>query len=150
MGYRGTTSDLTRRHEAEERLRQSQKMDAIGQLTGGVAHDFNNVLTVIIGTIEILKEGVADRPQLAAIGQLIDDAATRGAEITSQLLTFARRQSLEPRKIDVNSLLIETARLLRPTLGEHIELDLALAPAVEPETEPETPPEGGNEGGEEG
>ncbi|WP_280708620.1 ATP-binding protein [Bradyrhizobium sp. BR13661] len=127
MGYRGTTSDLTRRHEAEERLRQSQKMDAIGQLTGGVAHDFNNVLTVIIGTIEILKEGVADRPQLAAIGQLIDDAATRGAEITSQLLTFARRQSLEPRKIDVNSLLIETARLLRPTLGEHIELDLALA-----------------------
>ncbi|MEH2607894.1 signal transduction histidine kinase [Bradyrhizobium sp. AZCC 1693] len=64
------------------RLRQSQKMDAIGQLTGGVAHDFNNVLTVITGTIEILQDGLADKPQLAAIAQLIDDAATRGASIT--------------------------------------------------------------------
>jgi PAS domain S-box-containing protein len=127
LGYRGTTTDLTSRHEAEEGLRQWQKMDAVGQLTSGIAHDFNNVLTVITGTIEILKEGVADRPQLAAIGQLIDDAATRGAEITSQLLAFARRQPLEPLKIDVNGLLIETARLLKFTLGEHIELDLALA-----------------------
>lgn len=57
-------------------------MDAIGQLTGGVAHDFNNVLTVITGTIEILQDGLADKPQLAAIAQLIDDAATRGASIT--------------------------------------------------------------------
>ena len=127
MGYRGTTTDLTSQHEAEERLRQSQKMDAIGQLTGGVAHDFNNVLTVITGTIEIVKESVADQPQIAAIAQLIDDAAMRGAEITSQLLTFARRQPLEPRKIDVNDLLVETARLLKPTLGEHIELKLELA-----------------------
>ena len=102
LGYRGTATDLTKQHEAEERLRQSQKMDAIGQLTGGVAHDFNNVLTVITGTIEILQEGLADKPQLAAIAQLIDDAATRGAAITSQLLTFARRQPLEPREIDVN------------------------------------------------
>ena len=127
MGYRGTTTDLTSRHEAEERLRQSQKMGAIGPLTAGIAHDFNNVLTVIIGTIEILSEGVADRPQLATIAQLIDDAATRGGEITSQLLAFAHRQPLEPREIDVNDLLTETARLLKPTLGEHIKLDLALA-----------------------
>jgi PAS domain S-box-containing protein len=127
MGYRGTATDLTNQHEAEERLRQSQKMDAIGQLTGGVAHDFNNVLTVITGTIEMLSEGVADRPQLAAIAQLIDDAATRGGEITSQLLTSARRQPLEPREIDVNDLLTETARLLKSTLGEQIELKLAQA-----------------------
>ncbi|MGV7216284.1 ATP-binding protein [Bradyrhizobium sp. UFLA05-112] len=127
LGYRGSTTDLTDQHETEERLRQSQKMDAIGQLTGGVAHDFNNVLTVITGTIEILQEGLADKPQLAAIAQLIDDAATRGAEITSQLLTFARRQPLDPREIDVNGLVVETARLLKPILGEHIEIDAELA-----------------------
>ena len=128
LGYRGTATDLTKQHEAEERLRQSQKMDAIGQLTGGVAHDFNNVLTVITGTIEILQDGLADKPQLAAIAQLIDDAATRGASITSQLLTFARRQPLEPREIDVNGLVVETAKLLTPILGEQVEVETVLAP----------------------
>ena len=127
MGYRGSATDLTSQHETEERLRQSQKMDAIGQLTGGVAHDFNNVLTVIIGTIEIIQEGLADKPELAAIAQLIDDAASRGAEITSQLLTFARRQPLEPREIDVNGLVVETAKLLKPILGEHVEIVTRLA-----------------------
>nr|WP_247526401.1 PAS domain-containing sensor histidine kinase [Bradyrhizobium sp. 199] len=126
-GYRGSATDLTAQHETEERLRQSQKMDAIGQLTGGVAHDFNNVLTVITGTIEIIQEGLADKPELSAIAQLIDDAAARGAEITSQLLTFARRQPLEPREIDVNALVVETAKLLKPILGEHIEIETHLA-----------------------
>ncbi|RTE92031.1 ATP-binding protein [Bradyrhizobium sp. LVM 105] len=127
MGYRGSATDLTAQHETEERLRQAQKMDAIGQLTGGVAHDFNNVLTVITGTIEIIQEGLADKPEFAAIAQLIDDAAARGAEITSQLLTFARRQPLEPREIDVNALVVETAKLLKPILGEHIEIETKLA-----------------------
>jgi PAS domain S-box-containing protein len=122
VGYRGTGTDLTEQHETTERLRQSQKMDAIGQLTGGVAHDFNNVLTVITGTIELIQEGVADRPQLAAIAHLIDEAAVRGAEITSQLLTFARRQPLQPRGIDINALVADTCKLLRPMLGEHIEI----------------------------
>jgi PAS domain S-box-containing protein len=126
LGYRGTSTDLTKQHEAEERLRQSQKMDAIGQLTGGVAHDFNNILTAITGTIDILREGMADRPQLAEMAQLIDDAAVRGAEITSQLLTFARRQPLEPYEINVNDLVAETARLLKPTLGETIEIEQVL------------------------
>ncbi|KRR26443.1 ATPase [Bradyrhizobium lablabi] len=127
LGYRGTATDLTKQREAEERLRQSQKMDAIGQLTGGVAHDFNNVLTVITGTIEILQGGLSDKPQLAAIAQLIDDAATRGAAITSQLLTFARRQPLEPREIEINSLVMETTKMLTPILGEHIEIATTLA-----------------------
>ncbi|RXH12470.1 ATP-binding protein [Bradyrhizobium guangzhouense] len=127
LGYRGTGTDLTEQHDTTDRLRQSQKMDAIGQLTGGVAHDFNNVLTVITGTIEIIQEGVADRPELAAIAQLIDEAAVRGAEITSQLLTFARRQPLQPREVDINDLVLDVCKLLKPMLGEHIEIDTLLA-----------------------
>lgn len=127
VGYRGTGTDLTEQHETTERLRQSQKMDAIGQLTGGVAHDFNNVLTVITGTIEILQEGVADQPSLVAITELIDAAAVRGAEITSQLLTFARRQPLRPDDVDINALVTDTCKLLKPMLGEHVEIVPVLA-----------------------
>ena len=72
--------DLTEKQAAEAQLRQVQKMDAVGQLTGGVAHDFNNILTVITGTIGILADAVADRPELAAIAELIDEAAERGAQ----------------------------------------------------------------------
>jgi nitrogen-specific signal transduction histidine kinase len=115
--------DMTERMKLEQELRQSQKMDAIGQLTGGVAHDFNNILTVITGTIDILAAGVADRPQLAAITRMIDDAATRGAELTRQLLAFARRQPLQPRATDINALVLESTKLLRPTLGQNIEIE---------------------------
>jgi len=118
--------DITERKAAQEQLRQSQKMDAIGHLTGGVAHDFNNILTVITGTVEILAEGVADRPQLAAIAKMIDEAANRGANLTQQLLAFSRKQPLQPRAIDVNLLISETAKLLRPTLGEHVEIESTL------------------------
>ena len=100
-------------------------MEAIGQLTGGIAHDFNNILTVITGTIEILEEGVAEDPSLAAIARMIDEAALRGAELTQRLLAFARRQPLQPCTTDVNTLIVDAARLLRPTLGEHIEIESA-------------------------
>src|SRR6266567_3120244 len=109
--------DLTEKQAAEAQFRQVQKMDSIGQLTGGVAHDFNNVLTVITGTIGILADAVADRPELAAITKLIDDAAERGAQLTKHLLAFARKQPLQPREIDVNALTLEAAKLLHPTLG---------------------------------
>lgn len=112
-----------------ERCR-AQRMEIVGQLTGGVVHDFNNILTVITGTIEILAEAVADRPELAAIAKLIDEAASRGADLTSHLLAFARGQSSQPRDVDVNALLAEAARLLRPTLGDHIEIDSILAPDI--------------------
>jgi signal transduction histidine kinase len=111
----------------ESQVRQAQKMEAIGQLTGGVAHDFNNILTVITGTIEILADAVKDRPQLAQIIKLVSAAAARGADLTQHLLAFARRQPLQPRSTDVNALVIDAARLLRPTLGEQIEIESMLA-----------------------
>jgi len=119
--------DLTEQRAAEAQIRQAQKMDAIGQLTGGVAHDFNNILTVITGTIGILGEAVADRPELASIAKLIDDAADRGAQLTKHLLAFARKQPLQPAEIDVNALVLEAAKLLHPTLGEQIEIYPKLA-----------------------
>jgi PAS domain S-box-containing protein len=119
--------DLTEKHAAEAQVRQAQKMDAVGQLTGGVAHDFNNILTVITGTIGILSDAVADQPQLVAIAKMIDEAAERGASLTKHLLAFARKQPLQPREVDVNALALETAKLLHPTLGEHIEIAQLLA-----------------------
>jgi PAS domain S-box-containing protein len=118
--------DLTDKIVAEDHLRQAQKMETIGQLTGGIAHDFNNILTVITGTIEILEEGVAEDESLAAIARMIDEAALRGAELTQRLLAFARRQPLQPRNTDINTLIVDTAKLLRPTLGEHVEIESAL------------------------
>lgn len=118
--------DVTAFKESERQLRQAQKMDAVGQLTGGVAHDFNNILTVITGTIEILAEAVEDKPEMAAIAQMIDEAASRGAELTQRLLAFARRQPLQPKKTDVNDLVLEASKLLRPTLGEQVEIESML------------------------
>jgi PAS domain S-box-containing protein len=123
--FNGFFRDLTDKIAAEERIRQSEKMEAIGQLTGGIAHDFNNILTVITGTIEILAAAVEKEPQLAAITKMIDEAAARGADLTQHLLAFARRQPLQPREIDVNTLIIDTTKLLRPTLGEQIEIESA-------------------------
>jgi nitrogen-specific signal transduction histidine kinase/CheY-like chemotaxis protein len=119
--------DLTEKRAAEAQLRHIQKMDAIGQLTGGVAHDFNNILTVITGTIGILEEAVAERPELVAITKLIDEAAERGANLTKHLLAFARKQPLQPLEVDVNALVLEAAKLLHPTLGENVEITPLLA-----------------------
>jgi PAS domain S-box-containing protein len=120
-------SDVTARIEAEEKLRQTMKMEALGQLTGGVAHDFNNILTVITGTIEILADGVSDRPKLAAIAKMISEAAERGSELTRRLLAFARKQPLQPRETDINGLILDTVTLLQSSLGAHIEIESKLA-----------------------
>jgi PAS domain S-box-containing protein len=117
--------DLTDKIAAEDRIRQAEKMEAVGQLTGGIAHDFNNILTVITGTIEILAGAVANEPQLAAIAMMIDEAASRGANLTQHLLAFARKQPLQPRETDINMLLLDTTKLLRPTLGEQIAIETA-------------------------
>jgi signal transduction histidine kinase len=115
-----------------EKVFLAQRMEIVGRLTGGIAHDLNNVLTVITGTIGILAEAVADRPDLAAITGLIEQAATRGADLTAYLIAFTRGQSSQPAAVDVNALLVDAARLLRPTLGELIEIETVLSSNVAP------------------
>ena len=122
--------DITAGKEAERQLRHAQKMEALGQLTGGIAHDFNNILTVITGTIEILGAGVADRPELLEIAQMINDAAERGSDLTQHLLAFSRQQPLQPQATDVNELIVGSAQLLRPTLGEDVEIEAILDDTV--------------------
>src|SRR5580658_7982837 len=112
MGRKDMPQESLPTETVEAQVRRSQRMETIGRLTGGVVHDFNNILTVITGTIEVLAQAVADRPDLAAIAGLIDQAAARGASLTSHLLAFAHGQRSQPRAVDVNALLVDAARLL--------------------------------------
>src|SRR6185312_8112295 len=115
-------AEADRRELAEQALRQSQKMEAVGQLTGGVAHDFNNLLTIIIGNLGIAKRGVVEaRAERALNNALI--GAERAAQLTQRLLAFSRRQPLNPRVLDVNKLIVSISDLLVRTLGENIELE---------------------------
>jgi PAS domain S-box-containing protein len=118
--FTGFIRDLTGRQRMEEELRQSQKMEAIGQLTGGVAHDFNNLLTVITGNLEMLEADLND-PRQRRLLKDAQDAAQDGSKLTAQLLAFGRRQPLNPKTADVGQLVSNFADLLRRTLGESIE-----------------------------
>ena len=118
--------DITNAHETERLLQQAQKLDAIGKLTGGVAHDFNNMLTIITGSIETLVDEIRDRPATSELAALIGRATDRCTELIRHLLAFARKQPLRPRDIDVNSTVLDIAKLLRPTLGEQIEINSIL------------------------
>ena len=109
------------------RLQQSQRLEAIGQLTGGVAHDFNNLLTVVMGNAELLVEQSEGQPAQRLLAEMIVSAAQRGASLTQQLLAFARKQALSPKPTDVNQLIAAMDPMLRRTLGEHIEIELIRA-----------------------
>ncbi len=115
--------------ESEEKLLQSQKMEAMGQLTGGLAHDFNNLLLVIIGNLDDLLDGKKCGPAEQELARQALEAAQRGADLTRSLLAFARRQPLQPQLIAINDLMSGIARLLGRTLGERIEVSLELSPA---------------------
>ena len=121
--FTGFIRDLTSRQKMEEELRQSQKIEAIGQLTGGLAHDFNNLLTVITGNLEMLEMSLKDSNQRELLKDA-QDAAQDGAKLTGQLLAFGRRQPLNPKPTDLAPLISNFSELLRRTLGESIELHI--------------------------
>jgi PAS domain S-box-containing protein len=126
----GSARDLTERRNAEQQLRQAQKMEALGQLTGGIAHDFNNLLQVVKGNLDLLAIDLAGA-MTPVIERRLRDAmagAERGAKLTRQLLAFSRRQPLTPKPTDVGELVASMADLLDRTLGETIELEITREP----------------------
>jgi two-component system cell cycle sensor histidine kinase/response regulator CckA len=122
--------DVTARRLLEEQLHHAQKMEALGQLAGSIAHDFNNLLGVIIGYSELLSTDLASQPSIRARLEIIKNAGVRAASLTSQLLAFSRRQMLEPRVLNLNSLVRETQKMLQRLMGEDIEQKIALDPAL--------------------
>jgi PAS domain S-box-containing protein len=124
----GIIHDLTGRKQTEDQLRQAQKMEMVGQLSGGIAHDFNNLLTVIVGNAEHLSDQLKSRQDLQRIADDICQAGERGAELTQRLLAFSRRQLLQPRPTDCHELLDSMRKLLRRTLRENIDIQIAPNP----------------------
>jgi PAS domain S-box-containing protein len=124
--FTGFVRDLTARVKMEQDLRQAQKMEAIGQLTGGVAHDFNNLLTVISGNLEMLERRLADTEDREILNEA-QEATQLGAELAKRLLAFGRRQPLHPKPLDLNALVGSMVDLLRRSLGEMIGIETRLA-----------------------
>jgi PAS domain S-box-containing protein len=120
-------ADITEQKRAEAELAHVQKMDAVGQMTGGVAHDFNNLLTAILLNADVLVHRLPGSDPLRAVAQGTLEAAERGAALTSRLLAFSRRQLLEPQSTDVNKLVSGIEQLVRRTVGDHVDVALLLA-----------------------
>ena len=139
VGFAKITRDITERREVQLKLEQmqqqlaeSQKLDALGQLTGGVAHDFNNLLMIISGSLHTLKKAVGDDPKCQRAVSAIEGATKRGASLTSQLLTFARRQSVNPQVIDVAERIDAVREVLDTGVGSAVTLQFDVAPGVWP------------------
>ncbi|MGV8995424.1 MAG: PAS domain S-box protein [Parvibaculaceae bacterium] len=122
--------DMTAQRELEARLRQAQRLEAIGQLTGGVAHDFNNLLTVILGNAEVLADRLGDHPDLKSLAEMTRKAAERGADLTNRLLSFARKQALEPKPADINALVTGMDGLMRRMIDDDIEIEFRPTPDI--------------------
>ncbi len=124
---RGSIIDITERHQLEEQLRQAMKMEAIGRLAGGVAHDFNNILTIIISYSDLLMQLYQDKEeQVFKRARQIKQAGQQAASLTSQLLAFSRQQMLQPRLLNLNKIVVKISEMLRRLIGENIELILHL------------------------
>jgi len=126
----GSQLDVTRRRNAETALHQAQKMEAIGQLTGGLAHDFNNLLTLILGNAKLLRKIVGEDGALLKYLDRINDAALKGQKLTQQMLAFARKQQLEAKPIDLNRTVKGLNDLLAKTFGSEIEIHIQFEPEI--------------------
>jgi two-component system, cell cycle sensor histidine kinase and response regulator CckA len=120
--------NITERKQLEEQLHRSQKLEAIGRLSGGVAHDFNNLLGLIIGYSEALQERIPPEDPFREAVDEIQNAGKRAAALTQQLLAFSRKQVLEPRILNLNTIILDVEKMLRRLVGEDIQIDLLLAP----------------------
>lgn len=129
LAIHGARADLDR-NIAQENLRQAQKMEAVGQLAGGIAHDFNNLLTVINGYSTLILQKVGDNEQIKKEAEQILNAGERAATLVRQLLAFGRRQVLEPRQLNVNSLIASLHKIMCRLIGENITITTRLAPEV--------------------
>ncbi len=119
--------DVTERILADEAMRRSQKMDALGKLTGGIAHDYNNMLGVVLGYSELLKEELSEQPELREYAEKIIHTGERGAKLTNRLLAFSKGKSFDYKNININMLLKEEQQMLKKTLTARITLELKLA-----------------------
>jgi signal transduction histidine kinase/CheY-like chemotaxis protein len=122
--------EITQRLRAEEQLRQAQKMEAMGQITGGVAHDFNNLLLAVLANLDLLREQVAERPEALPLIEGAVQAAQRGASLTQRLLAFARRQNLRVEPTDIAGLVGGMMGLIERSVGAQLELQLKLRPGL--------------------
>jgi PAS domain S-box-containing protein len=130
----GIIHDITEQRNTEHQLRQAQKMEAIGNLTGGMAHDFNNLLGIIVGNLDLARDHCDNNEDLKELISEAMEAAWHGADLTRRLLAFARQQPLKPTRVDINELVANTAKLLRRLLGEDVEISLAFDDGVWPVT----------------